>query len=450
MNPIVAIVGRPNVGKSTLFNRLVGRKTAIVEDEPGVTRDRRYGDALGRDRTMTLVDTGGFVPVEKGLLADRIREQAQLAVEEADAVLFVVDGRTGINASDLEVAKYLRHSARPVVVAANKIDGERVEQRSLINDFFELGFDQVLPVSAAEGYGIDTLRDCLEDHLPTPSGEETASPVDGQETIRLAIVGRPNVGKSTLLNALLKKNRAIASEAPGTTRDPVDAELVHGGNLFRLTDTAGIRRKRSISQRLEHFAVLAALKALERSDVAALVLDATEPAVDQDAKIAELADDRGRAIILVINKWDLIEKPPKAEANFRASLKEHLRFVAYAPVIFTSAISGAKVEKILETAGELFREWKYRAPTPALNRLLSQITDTHPAPIARGKPLRLYYIAQVSVAPPTFMLTCNLPSAVPGSYKRYIANQLRNAFSLRVPIRLLFRARPRRARRSSR
>jgi GTP-binding protein len=450
MKPLVAIVGRPNVGKSTLFNRLVRRRIALVEDVPGVTRDRHYADAEWGDRAFTLIDTGGFVPGEKDSLLKQVREQAQLAVEECDAILFVTDGRAGLTAADEAVATLLRKSGKPVVVAANKLDSASAQVQALSAEFFRLGLGEVFPLSAEHALGVESLVGTLLDKLPPKKeGEDAEKPPD-DGTLHLAIIGRPNVGKSTLVNSLLKQKRVVASEIPGTTRDPIDSELTYKDKKVILTDTAGIRRKASIAHRVEKYSVVAALKVMERSDVAVLLMDATEPAVDQDAKLAGLAEEKGRALLIVVNKWDLIGADQRRQEAFREGLKHALKFVGYAPIVFTSALTGSRVEKVLDIALELAEQFRYRAPTPQLNRLLEHMVDSNPAPIVSGKPLRLYYIAQVGTAPPTFALTCNYPERVPDMYKRYITNQLRKTFDLRVPVRLLFRERPGKAKREAR
>jgi GTP-binding protein len=476
MKPLVAIVGRPNVGKSTLFNRLARRRIALVEDQPGVTRDRHYWDVEYDGRDITIIDTGGFVPGEKDSLLQQVREQAQLAVEECDAIIFVTDARVGLTSADQDVATYLRQSGKPVVVAANKLDTESGTMQSLAGEFFKLGLGEVFPISAEHGLGVGTMMETVMGKLPAPSPEELEAReqaakaeeaaeageegAEGEEApteegtedrpIRVAIIGRPNVGKSTLVNALLKEKRVVASEIPGTTRDPIDSELTYKDRKVILTDTAGIRRKKTIAHRVEKFSVVAALKSMERSDVAVLLMDATEPAVDQDAKLAGIAEEKGRALVIVVNKWDLISTDKRKQELFREDLKHALKFVHYAPIVFTSALTGSKVEKVLELAVELAVQFRYRAPTPQLNRLLEHMSDNHPAPIVGRGPLRLYYMAQVGTAPPTFAITCNRPDGVPDMYKRYITNQLRGTFDLRVPIRLLFRDRPGQAKRAAR
>ncbi|XXF81399.1 ribosome biogenesis GTPase Der [Myxococcaceae bacterium GXIMD 01537] len=450
MKPLVAIVGRPNVGKSTLFNRLAGRRIALVEDEPGVTRDRHYADAEAGDRRFTVIDTGGFVPGEKDTLLQQVREQAQLAVDECDVIVFVTDGRAGLTAADEAVAAFLRKSGKPVIVAANKLDSPSGMVQSLTSDFFKLGMGEVLSLSAEHGLGYLELLEAIYDRLPPKQPDEDAEAPPDDGAIRVAIIGRPNVGKSTLVNAILKEERVVASAVPGTTRDPIDSELTYKNRRLILTDTAGIRRKKTIAHRVEQFSVVAALKTLDRSDVAVLLLDATEPAVDQDAKLAGIAEDKGRALVIVVNKWDLIGTDQRRQETFREGLKHALKFVGYAPIVFTSALTGSKVEKVVDLAIELADQFRYRAPTPQLNRLLEKMVDSNPAPIVGGKVLRLYYIAQVGTAPPTFALTCNYPERVPDMYKRYITNQIRKTFDLRVPIRLLFRERPGKAKREAR
>ena len=450
MKPLVAIVGRPNVGKSTLFNHLIRRRAALVEDVPGVTRDRHYADATWGDRTFTVIDTGGFVPGEKDLLLKEVREQAQLAVEECDVILFVTDGRAGLTAADDAVAQLLRKSGKPVLVAANKLDSPTGTMQALSAEFFRLGLGEVFSLSAEHGLGIEQLAEALLDKLPAKQEGEDAEELPDDGSIRLAIIGRPNVGKSTLVNALLKEKRLVASDVPGTTRDPIDSTLTYKDKKVVLTDTAGIRRKRSIAHRIEKYSVMAALKVMDRSDVAVLLMDATEPAVDQDAKLAALAEEKGRALVIVVNKWDLIGTDQRRQEAYREALKYSLKFVGYAPIVFTSALTGSKVEKVVDIAVELASQFRYRAPTPQLNRLLDHMVDNNPAPIVQGKPLRLYYIAQVGTAPPTFSLTCNVPQGVPEMYKRYITNQLRKTFDLRVPLRLLFKERPGKAKREAR
>jgi GTP-binding protein len=436
VKPRVAIVGRANVGKSTLFNRMVGRRLALVADTVGVTRDRNYADAECDGRSFTLIDTGGFAD-ERDHLHDRVKEQAQAAIDESDPIILVVDGRSGPTSSDLDLATDLRKRGKSVLVAVNKIDSQA--QIPSVADFYRLGLKEVFPISAEHGLGLTDFLDRLCEILPSPSAPTVVAPES--PAVRIAIVGRPNVGKSTLVNALLGEERLVASVLPGTTRDAIDSRLSFQGRDFILTDTAGIRHKQGGSLRIEEFAVIASHKAIQRSDVVALVMDATEPAVDQDARIASLAEESGRALLLVLNKSDQLS-PKMTQKELRTEVKYQLKFVSYAPSLFISALKGLKIHKIFEAAAMLHDELNFRAPTPAINRLLQDLMESHPPPIAGGRAVRCYYIAQVGTAPPTFALTCNYPELMPERYKRYIINQLRRRFSLRVPIRLIFRARP--------
>ena len=435
---VVAIVGRPNVGKSTLFNRLVGKRLAIVEDVPGVTRDRHYADAEWDGHNFTVVDTGGFLPESEDLLLRQVRDQAKLAIDEADAVILVVDARAGLSVADQEVGTMLRKSGKPVFVAANKIDGSKSEEEIGYSEFYRLGLEHVFPTSAEHGRGVADLLDEVVKSLEKLPPE----PVHDEGACRIAIIGRPNVGKSTLVNAIVGEERVVSSPIPGTTRDPVDTPFVWGKMNFVLTDTAGIRRKRSIAQKVEQFSVLRAFKALDGCDVAVLMMDATQPAVDQDAKIAGLALEKGKALILCVNKWDLVEKDPGAAERYREGIKRELAFVSFAPVIFTAAATGKKVDKVLEVARALWSQFQEKLPTPKLNQFLQRATDSHPAPMDGRTALRLYYIAQVGTRPPTFAITCNRPNAIPDHYQRYLMNQLRDAFGFQVPLKLLFKPRP--------
>lgn len=436
--PVVAIVGRPNVGKSTLFNRIVGKHLAIVEDVPGVTRDRHYAEAEWDGRNFTVVDTGGFLPETDDKLLAQVRDQARLAIDEAHAVILVVDAMAGLTGADEEVGAMLRKSGKPTFVAANKIDGPKRELESGFQEIYRLGLKEVYPTSAEHGRGVADLLDAVVQHLDKLPAEEKVD----EDVCRIAIVGRPNVGKSTMVNALAGEERMVASPIPGTTRDPVDTALEWGGMKFVLTDTAGIRRKRSIAQKVEQFSVLRAFKALDGCDVAVLMMDATQPAVDQDAKIAGLALEKGKAMVLCVNKWDLVEKDPGMAERYRAGIKKELAFVQFAPVLFTSAATGQKVEKVMSIAKDLWSQFQEKIPTPKLNQWLRHVLEAHPPPMADGKPLRLYYIAQVGTRPPTFAITANRPKNVPEHYERYLTNQLRDAFGLQVPLKLLFKERP--------
>lgn len=442
--PLIAIVGRPNVGKSTLFNRLIKRRRAIVEDTPGVTRDRHYADAELNNVPVTIVDTGGFVPVGKeDPLAAFIRQQAQAAVEECDLVLFVCDGRVGPMAADQEVANFLRKQKKPVLLLVNKVDGRR-DNDTFVADFHRFGLGAPFAVSAEHNEGIIELLEAIVPKLPpsevsTEPTLEDAPPED--RPIRVAIVGRPNVGKSTLVNALLGEQRVIASPLAGTTRDPIDSEFEYAGRKFILTDTAGIRRKSTITQKVEGFSVFGALRAAEDADVVVLVLDASEPAVEQDRKIAALAEEKGRGLILCVNKWDLVHGTTK-EPAFRSEVKWAMDWVEWAPMVFVSAQTGQRVTKVLDVALEVFQQQYFRAPTPQLNRIVEHVTTEHSLPVISGRQLRIYYAAQVGTAPLAFTMMVNQPKGVPERYERYVLNYLRKTFRLKVPLRLFWRERP--------
>lgn len=473
IRPLVAIVGRPNVGKSTLFNKLVGGRVALVEDVPGVTRDRHYGDGDWDGRLLSFVDTGGFVPaglagaiepgregddkkkakavgggpggklpsvLEDAALLSSMRAQAQLAVEEAQAIVFVCDATEGLTPSDSEVGRLLRKSGKPVFVVANKVDSDRRAAELPIADFYELGFDQVFSISAEHSRGLGDLLDALVAVLPNAPRLESLDeerPEDGK--IRIAVVGRPNVGKSTLLNALLGEERFIASPVPGTTHDAVDEEFTYKGRQFVLTDTAGIRRRKAISAKVESFSVIRALNALESSDVAAVLVDPTELGVDQDARIVGIAEEKGRAIILVVNKWDLVEGSVEAQEKVKTELADRIDFVPYAPVVFASALQKTRVNKVLDLAIRLYDQATARLPTPQLNAWLQDVQDSQPAPLWRGFPVRFYYAAQVGTRPLTIAIQTNRPQAVNDAYRRFMMNKLRETFDLQVPVRFTFK-----------
>ncbi|AKU90955.1 ribosome biogenesis GTPase Der [Vulgatibacter incomptus] len=449
--PVVAIVGRPNVGKSTLFNRIIGKRVAIVEDLPGVTRDRNYFEAEHGGRRFLLVDTGGFEPDTPDRLIQQVRDQAQLAIDEAQAVLLVVDGHEGPTGVDVDIASMVRRSGKPLFLAVNKIDSFKREEEGFLSEFHRFGIDRILPVSAEHGRGTEDLLDAVMTALPpAPEPEPVPEALDEEATeevvedlaarpIRLAIIGRPNVGKSTLVNQLIGEERFVTSPIAGTTRDPVDAELEHKGRHFILTDTAGIRRKRSIAMRVEAYSVVRALKAAEASDVVVMLLDATEMAVEQDLKIASLAVEQGKPVIVVVNKWDLVAGDAKKAQTFRDDLVWKMPFLAFAPSIFVSALTGAHVKGVLDRAVRLFDQASSRVPTPKLNRLLEDISNHHGLPVVGGQRARVYYIAQVGIRPPTFVVQTNRPDLVPPEYRRYVANKLREVFELEVPLRLVFK-----------
>jgi len=436
--PLVALVGRPNVGKSTLFNRIVGRRLAIVEDVPGVTRDRQYAEAQQGAKRFRVVDTGGFTLKTDEQLVRAVREQAETAIREADAIVLVVDAVEGLAGPDRELAQLLRRGGKPVFLAANKVDSNRRQEALDLGELHATGFD-VFPLSAEHGRGVDELMDAVAETLPQVGGTEE----EDEKTIHLAVLGRPNVGKSTLLNRLLGQERFVAAEMPGTTRDAVDEELSWKGRRYVLTDTAGLRKKRQVVDKVEVFSAQRALRAVERADVVVVLTDATQLGVDQDARIAAQAEERGRAVILVVNKWDLVQDKEAEARRLRDEAKRHLQHVGFAPLVFVSALQGTRVHQILELAAELRDEASTRIPTPLLNEWVQQMQDEHPAPLFRGFPVRFSYAYQVATQPVTIAIQCNRPQAVDDSYRRFLVNRLRERFKLRVPVRLVFREKSR-------
>jgi GTP-binding protein len=437
--PLVALVGRPNVGKSTLFNRIVGRRLAIVEDVPGVTRDRQYAEAQQGAKRFRVVDTGGFTPGNDEQLVRAVREQAETAMREADAVVLVVDAVEGLSGADRELAQLLRRGGKPVFLAANKVDSNKRQDSLDLGELHATGFD-VFPLSAEHGRGVDELLDAVAATLP----ETPDAGVPGDDaTIHLAVLGRPNVGKSTLLNRLLGEERFVASAMPGTTRDAVDEELIWRGRRYVLTDTAGLRKKRQVVDKVEVFSAQRALRAVERADVVVVLTDATQLGVDQDARIAAQAEERGRAVILCVNKWDLVQDKEGEARRLREEAQRHLQHVRFAPMLFVSALTGSRVHELLELAAELHDEASTRIPTPKLNDWVQRMQDEHPAPLFRGFPVRFSYAWQVATQPVTVAIQCNRPQAVDDAYRRFLLNRLREEFRLRVPVRLVFRQKSR-------
>jgi GTP-binding protein len=437
--PLVALVGRPNVGKSTLFNRIIGKRLAIVEDVPGVTRDRQYAEAQQGTKRFRVVDTGGFTVKTSEQLVRAVREQAEAAVREADAIVLVVDAVEGLCGPDRELAQLLRRGGKPVFLAANKVDSNQRQAALDLGELHRMGFD-VFPLSAEHGRGVEELMDAIAARLPEEPVPEAAK---ASEAIRLAVVGRPNVGKSTLLNRLLGEERFVASALPGTTRDAVHEELVWQGRRYVLTDTAGLRKKRQVVDKVEVFSAQRALRAVERADVVVVLTDASQLGVEQDARIAAQAEERGRAVILVVNKWDLVQDKEGEARRLREEARRHLQHVDFAPLLFVSALEGTRVHKILEVAAELHDEASTRIPTPQLNEWVQQMQDEHPAPLFRGFPVRFSYAYQVATQPVTIAIQCNRPQAVDEAYRRFLVNRLRERFRLRVPVRLVFRQKSR-------
>ncbi len=433
MKPIIAIVGKPNVGKSTLFNRIVGGKKAIVYNEPGVTRDRNYADVVWEESAFALIDTGGFEPVSKDRIFTQMREQCQLAMEEADVVLFVMDGKEGLTSSDREIADILRRLNKPVFYIVNKIDGPQKEEKAF--EFYGLGVDKLYSISAEHGYGLNDLMDEVIEVLP-----KTIETEEDEEATKVALLGRPNVGKSSLINRILGYKRVLVDEAPGTTRDAIDTRFERDGKRYTLIDTAGIRRKSRISLRLEKYSIVEALRTIDRSDVALLLLDSKEGATDQDAKIGGFIHEKGKGCMIVVNKWDLVEKDSQTMARYEKEIYESLKYLSYAPILFISALSGQRVKKVLDMIDRVAEEAKKRISTSPLNRALESWVKRFPPPSYRGRQVKLNYMTQVSIAPPTFILYTNFPEGIHFSYERYLLNQMREAFNFTgVPIRLQFR-----------
>ena len=432
MKPIVAIVGRPNVGKSALFNRIVGRRKAIVRNEPGVTRDRNYADAEWEKNVFTLIDTGGFEPVSKDRIFIQMREQCQLAMDEADVILFVMDGKEGLTPSDKEITDILRRLNKPVFYIVNKIDLPKHEEK--VYEFYGLGIEPIHSVSAEHGYGVNGLMDEVVKALPSNFEEKW-----GQDVARVAVVGRPNVGKSSLVNRLLGYKRVIVDEAPGTTRDAIDTLFERAGKKYVLIDTAGIRRKSRISLRLEKYSIVEALQTIDRSDVALLLLDSKEGVTDQDSRIGGFIREKGKGCVLVVNKWDLIEKDSKTMAEYERRVHSDLKYLSYAPILFISALTGQRVDKVLDVVDHVVEQAKKRIPASQLNKHLGQWVDNFPPPLYQNRRVKLNYITQVSITPPTFVIYTNFPDGIHFSYERFLINQIREAFSYQgVPIRLKF------------
>ena len=433
---IVAIVGRPNVGKSTLFNRISRKRHALVADIPGVTRDRLYAEVSWQEKSFTLVDTGGFVSKIEGKLEEQTRQQVLLAIEEADIIVFLADGKVGLHPEDRHLVDLLRRSQKPVLYAVNKIDGP--EQEIQVAEFYELGLERLYALSAAHGYGVSELLDAIVERLPRVTEDESGN---GDE-IRVAIVGRPNVGKSTLLNRILGTNRVIVSDVPGTTRDAIDTPFVKDGKKYLLIDTAGIRKKRKTSFMLDKVSVIKSLQSIERSHVVLLLVDALESPTDQDLHIGGYIQDRFRGCVIIVNKWDAFDQDPKVRQRFLRYLKERFRFLPFAPIIAVSALTGKRVNRILPCVREVFDQYSSRFGTGVVNRVLQKAIERHQPPMVSGRRLKFYYATQVQSRPPTFVLFCNSPELVRTPYERYLANYFRNAFSLdKTPVRLVFRER---------
>ena len=433
--PLVAVVGRPNVGKSTFFNKIIGKRIAIVEDTPGVTRDRIYGDAEWLDYHFALVDTGGIEPMKEDIISTQMRRQAELAIETADVIIFMVDGREGITAADEDVAEMLRRSGKPIVLAVNKVDHPKFEDTAY--DFYALGIGNPITISAEQGLGLGDLLDEVVSYFPKYDKEYES------DAINIAIVGKPNVGKSSLVNALLGYERTIVSNISGTTRDAIDTPFTWNDNDFVLVDTAGIRRKRAIEdETIERYSVIRSLGAIRRADVVLIVIDAAEGMSEQDVRIAGYVHEEGKASVVIVNKWDIIEKDTHTMNEFKKKLYSDLAFMSYVPMLFISAKTGQRVNKVLEMAKYAYDQNSMRISTGTLNDVISEaITVTEP-PSDKGRRLKIYYATQFATNPPTCALVVNDPNIMHFSYQRYLENYLRKSFGLdATPIRLKVRQR---------
>lgn len=419
--PIVAMVGRPNVGKSTLFNRLAGKRISIVQDTPGVTRDRVYAEAEWLTHTFTMIDTGGIEPERNDIIVKQMRRQANIAIETADVIVFIVDGKEGLTPADREVASMLRKSKKPVVLVVNKIDSLKEEDNAW--EFYNLGIGDPITISAAQGLGLGDMLDRVVENFDNSYLEE-----EEDEYIRIAMVGKPNVGKSSLINKLLGEDRVIVSDVAGTTRDAIDSYLEHGDDKFILIDTAGLRRKSKVKEEIERYSVIRTYAAIERSDVCILMIDAQEGVTEQDEKIIGYAHELNKAIMVVVNKWDLIEKDDKTLDKYKKELQSKLKFLSYAPYVFISALTGQRTHKILEVAKMCYDNYSKRISTGILNDVIDRAVLMKEPPIVGLKRLKIYYATQVATRPPKFIFFVNDPSATHFSYQRYLENQLRESF----------------------
>ncbi len=434
--PIVAVVGRPNVGKSTLFNALAGQRISIVQDTPGITRDRIYADVTWLDRTFTLVDTGGIEPDSKDVILSQMRDQAEIAIETADVILFLVDVKQGLVDSDAKVADLLRRSRKPVVLVVNKVDSFE-KYMTDVYEFYNLGIGEPHPISAAKMLGLGDMLEEVAAYFGEPEEEEAED-----ERTRVAIVGKPNVGKSSLINKLLGENRLIVSEIAGTTRDAVDTEIAHGDREYVFIDTAGLRRKNKIKEELEHYMIVRAIGAVERADVVVLVIDAVEGVSEQDAKIAGIAHERGKAVIIAVNKWDAVEKDDKTIYRVTDKVRNVLSYMPYAEIVFISAMTGQRLNKLFDIIDMVSENHSMRVATGVLNEIMAEAVALQQPPSDKGKRLKLYYITQVAVKPPTFVIFVNNKELMHFSYTRYIENQIRETFGFRgTPLRFIIRER---------
>ncbi len=433
MKPIVAIVGRPNVGKSTLFNRLSDTRKVIVIDQPGATRDRNYADSNWNGKAFMIIDTGGFEPATSERMLIQMREQTNLAIEEADAIIFLMDGREGLTPSDIEITGLLRKTKKPIFYVANKIDN--LKQEDLAFDFYRLGIDRVYTISSQHGLGVGDLLDDVVEHLPEIPVEEEID-----ERIRIAVIGKPNVGKSSLINKILGYERTIVNPIPGTTRDAVDTAFDLNDRKYLLIDTAGIRKKSKVSLKLEKYSVIEAIKTLDRCDIALVMIDAQEGVTEQDTKIAGLAYERGVACIIILNKWDLIEKDNSTIGTHVRHVKDSLKYLDFAPIITVSALSGQRLRKVFDLIDNVYDQYTKRVSTSLLNTKLAEFTERLSPPRYRNRPNKINYATQISVRPPTFVFFVREAKAVYFSYERYLANRIHEELGFEnTPVRLIFR-----------
>lgn len=434
--PIVAIVGRPNVGKSTLFNRLAGERLSIVDDKPGVTRDRLYADAEWLNYQFTIVDTGGIEPEANDIILKQMKQQAQIAIDTADVIMFVVDVKQGLVDADMQVANILRKAQKPVVLVVNKVDN-MTKQNFDVYEFYNLGLGEPIPISAGQILGLGDMLDEVVKYFP-----DKILQVEEDDSIKVAIIGKPNAGKSSLINRIIGEERLIVSDIAGTTRDAVDSPVIINNQKYIFIDTAGMRRKSKVEDGIERYSIIRAVSAIERCDVAVLIIDASEGITDQDTKIAGIAHERGKASIIAVNKWDKIEKDDKTMNKFVKQIENELKYMPYAPMLFISALTGQRVNRLFEMIKMVSENHALRISTGLLNDIIIEATAMNQPPSDKGKALKIYYITQVSVKPPTFVLFVNDKALMHFSYQRYLENQLRDAFGFKgTPIHFIVRER---------
>ncbi len=434
--PIVAVVGRPNVGKSTLFNALAGQKISIVKDTPGITRDRIYADINWLGRSFTLIDTGGIEPDSKDVILSQMREQAEIAINTADVIIFMVDVRQGLVDADAKVADMLRRSQKPVILAVNKVDNVN-KYMADVYEFYNLGIGDPHPISAANQMGLGDMLDEVIAHFGEESQEE-----EEDDKIRVAIVGKPNVGKSSLINKMLGENRLIVSDVAGTTRDAVDTPITHNGKEYIFIDTAGLRRKNKIKEDLERYMIVRTVSAVERADIVVLLIDAVEGVTEQDAKIAGIAHERGKAVIIAVNKWDAIEKNNKTVKEYESKIREILSYMPYAEITYISALTGQRLNKLYDLIDMVAENHAMRVATGVLNEIMAEAVALQQPPSDKGRRLKLFYITQAAVKPPTFVIFVNDKNLMPFSYTRYIENKIREAFGFKgTPLKFIIRER---------